>query len=40
MPLTFTPRVVRNVSESNLTAQRLSTRIGNLQPLAPGPAPQ
>lgn len=37
MPLTFTPRVVRNVSESNLTVHRLSTRSGNLQPRHPGP---
>ncbi len=37
MPLTFTPRVVRNVSESNLTAHRFSTPIGNLQPRHPGP---
>lgn len=35
MPLTFTPRVVRNVSESNLTAHRLSAPIGNRQPPEP-----
>lgn len=36
MPLTFTQRVVRNVSESNLTVNSLSTHIVDLQPLAPG----
>ncbi len=36
MPLTFTQRVVRNVSESNLTVNSLSTHILDLQPLAPG----
>lgn len=34
MPLTFTQRVVRSVSESNLTANSLSTHIVDLQPLA------
>lgn len=38
MPLTFTQRVVRNVSESNLTVHSLSTHIVDLQPLAPGPS--
>lgn len=36
MPLTFTQRVVRHFSESNLTVHRLSTPFGNLQP--PGPS--
>lgn len=36
MPLTFNQRVVRNVSESNLTVNSLSTHIVDLQPLAPG----
>ncbi len=37
MPLTFTPRVVRHVSESNLTAHCLSAPIGHRQPRHPGP---
>ena len=37
MPLTFTQRVVRNVSESNLTVNSLSSPIGNLLPRHPGP---
>ena len=37
MPLTFTPRVVRHVSESNLTAHRLSAPIAELLPRHPGP---
>lgn len=37
MPLTFTQRVVRNVSESNLTAHRLSAPIAELLPRHPGP---
>jgi hypothetical protein len=36
MPLTFSQRVVRSVSESNLTVNSLSTHIVDLQPLAPG----
>jgi len=37
MPLTFTQRVVRNVSESNLTVHRHFPPTGNLQPRHPGP---
>lgn len=37
MPLTFTQRVVRNVSESNLTAHRLSAPIAELLPRHSGP---
>lgn len=37
MPLTFTPRALRNVSESNLTVNSLSSPIGNLLPRHPGP---
>ncbi|MFN3963346.1 MAG: hypothetical protein ACK4NQ_10260 [Fimbriimonadaceae bacterium] len=37
MPLTFTPRVVRHVSECNLTAHRLIPPIRHRQPRHPGP---
>lgn len=37
MPLIFTPRVVRHVSESNLTVHRHFPPIAELLPRHPGP---